>query len=77
GEVRLFTLSVLAFTIASALCGLASNFETLIAFRLLQGLVFFGRLVFEVRQAEQAAQHAQHLPAGARVAECAHDAVEA
>lgn len=39
GEVRLFTLSVLAFTLASALCGLASNFETLIAFRLLQGLV--------------------------------------
>ncbi|PFH27716.1 MULTISPECIES: DHA2 family efflux MFS transporter permease subunit [Burkholderia] len=39
GEVRLFTLSVLAFTIASALCGLANNFETLIAFRLLQGLV--------------------------------------
>ncbi|TDA49033.1 MFS transporter, partial [Burkholderia pyrrocinia] len=39
GEVRLFTLSVLAFTVASALCGLATNFETLIAFRLLQGLV--------------------------------------
>ncbi|PMS37617.1 DHA2 family multidrug resistance protein [Trinickia symbiotica] len=39
GEVRLFTLSVLAFTIASALCGLAANFESLIAFRLIQGLV--------------------------------------
>jgi DHA2 family multidrug resistance protein len=39
GEVRLFTLSVLAFTIASALCGLAENFGSLIAFRLLQGLV--------------------------------------
>ena len=39
GEVRLFTLSVLAFTLASALCGLAANFESLIAFRLLQGLV--------------------------------------
>ncbi|RKP45494.1 DHA2 family efflux MFS transporter permease subunit [Trinickia fusca] len=39
GEVRLFTLSVLAFTIASALCGLATNFESLIGFRLLQGLV--------------------------------------
>src|ERR1700744_3231873 len=39
GEVRLFTLSVLLFTIASALCGFAHNFESLIAFRLLQGLV--------------------------------------
>ncbi|MBN3854403.1 MULTISPECIES: DHA2 family efflux MFS transporter permease subunit [unclassified Paraburkholderia] len=39
GEVRLFTLSVLLFTIASAACGFASNFETLIAFRLVQGLV--------------------------------------
>ncbi len=39
GEVRLFTLSVMAFTIASALCGLAVNFPSLIAFRLLQGLV--------------------------------------
>ena len=39
GEVRLFTLSVLLFSIASALCGFAQNFESLIAFRLLQGLV--------------------------------------
>ena len=39
GEVRLFTISVLLFTMASALCGLAHNFESLIAFRLLQGLV--------------------------------------
>jgi DHA2 family multidrug resistance protein len=39
GEVRLFTLSVLLFTLASAACGLARNFEGLIAFRLLQGLV--------------------------------------
>ncbi len=39
GEVRLFTLSVVLFTIASALCGFAQNFESLIAFRLLQGLV--------------------------------------
>jgi len=39
GEVRLFTISVLLFTIASAACGFASNFETLIAFRLVQGLV--------------------------------------
>lgn len=39
GEVKLFTISVLLFSIASALCGLAHNFESLIAFRLLQGLV--------------------------------------
>jgi len=39
GEVRLFTLSVVLFSIASALCGFAQNFESLIAFRLLQGLV--------------------------------------
>ncbi|SAK42093.1 EmrB/QacA family drug resistance transporter [Caballeronia calidae] len=39
GEVKLFTISVLLFSIASALCGLAHNFESLIAFRLLQGFV--------------------------------------
>ena len=39
GEVKLFTMSVLLFTIASAACGLAQNFESLIAFRLIQGLV--------------------------------------
>ncbi len=39
GEVRLFTTSVILFTIASMLCGFAHNFEELIAFRLLQGLV--------------------------------------
>ncbi|WP_250532674.1 DHA2 family efflux MFS transporter permease subunit [Caballeronia sp. AZ10_KS36] len=39
GEVKLFTISVLLFSIASALCGFAQNFESLIAFRLLQGLV--------------------------------------
>ena len=39
GEVRLFTMSVLLFTLASAACGFAANFETLIAFRLIQGLV--------------------------------------
>ena len=39
GEVKLFTISVVLFSIASALCGLAHNFESLIGFRLLQGLV--------------------------------------
>ncbi len=39
GEARLFTTSVILFTLASILCGFARNFESLIAFRLLQGLV--------------------------------------
>ena len=39
GQVRLFTVSVLLFVIASWLCGLAPNMPMLIAFRVLQGLV--------------------------------------
>ncbi|MDH4051849.1 MAG: DHA2 family efflux MFS transporter permease subunit [Rubrivivax sp.] len=39
GQVRLFTASVLLFVVASWLCGLAPNIGTLIAFRVLQGLV--------------------------------------
>ncbi|PKO32045.1 MAG: MFS transporter [Betaproteobacteria bacterium HGW-Betaproteobacteria-9] len=39
GQVRLFTMSVLLFVVASWLCGLAPNIELLIAFRVLQGLV--------------------------------------
>jgi len=39
GQVRLFTLSVLLFTLASWLCGLAPNMATLIAMRALQGFV--------------------------------------
>jgi DHA2 family multidrug resistance protein len=39
GEVRLFTASVLMFTIASALCGMAASFHMLVALRLLQGFV--------------------------------------
>jgi DHA2 family multidrug resistance protein len=39
GEVKLFTLAVLLFTLASLGCGLATNIETLIGFRVLQGLV--------------------------------------
>jgi MFS transporter, DHA2 family, multidrug resistance protein len=39
GQVRLFTMSVLLFVMASWLCGLAPNIATLIAFRVLQGLV--------------------------------------
>jgi DHA2 family multidrug resistance protein len=39
GQVRLFTVSVLLFVIASWLCGLAPNMSTLIAMRALQGFV--------------------------------------
>jgi MFS transporter, DHA2 family, multidrug resistance protein len=39
GAVRLFTLSVIMFVIASILCGLAPSIELLIAFRVLQGFV--------------------------------------
>ena len=39
GAVRLFTASVLLFVLASWLCGFAGSLETLIAFRVLQGLV--------------------------------------
>ncbi|GLS16927.1 DHA2 family efflux MFS transporter permease subunit [Hydrogenophaga electricum] len=39
GQVRLFTMSVLLFVLASWLCGLAPNIGMLIAFRVLQGLV--------------------------------------
>jgi DHA2 family multidrug resistance protein len=39
GQVRLFTMSILLFVVASWLCGLAPNIGTLIAFRVLQGLV--------------------------------------
>jgi DHA2 family multidrug resistance protein len=39
GAVRLFTVSVLLFVLASWLCGLASSLEMLIGFRVLQGLV--------------------------------------
>jgi len=39
GAVRLFTGSILLFTLASWLCGLAPTIEALIFFRVLQGLV--------------------------------------
>lgn len=39
GQVRLFVASVLLFVLASWLCGLAPNLESLIAARVLQGLV--------------------------------------
>jgi MFS transporter, DHA2 family, multidrug resistance protein len=39
GAVRLFTASVVLFSIASLLCGLSSSLQELIAFRVLQGAV--------------------------------------
>ncbi|MGH8596501.1 MAG: DHA2 family efflux MFS transporter permease subunit [Gammaproteobacteria bacterium] len=39
GPVRLFVWSVLLFTLASWLCGLAPNIQSLIAFRIMQGAV--------------------------------------
>ena len=39
GAVRLFTASILLFVLASWLCGLAPTIESLIFFRVLQGLV--------------------------------------
>ena len=39
GAVRLFTMSVLLFVLTSWLCGFAGSLETLILFRVLQGLV--------------------------------------
>ncbi|HEX5684960.1 MAG TPA: DHA2 family efflux MFS transporter permease subunit [Ideonella sp.] len=39
GAVRLFTMSVLLFVLASWLCGFASSLEMLVAFRVVQGLV--------------------------------------
>ena len=39
GQVRLFVTSVLLFTLASWLCGMAPSLEWLVAFRVLQGLV--------------------------------------
>src|SRR5918993_2479589 len=39
GPVRLFVLSILLFVVASWLCGLAPNIDSLIAFRVLQGFV--------------------------------------
>ncbi len=39
GAVKLFTLSIVLFVIASILCGLAPSLEWLVVFRVLQGLV--------------------------------------
>lgn len=39
GQVRLFVTSILLFVLASAMCGMATDMTSLVAFRALQGLV--------------------------------------
>ncbi|WP_035058935.1 DHA2 family efflux MFS transporter permease subunit [Andreprevotia chitinilytica] len=39
GQVKVFTLSVILFTLMSALCGMATNLEQLVFFRFMQGFV--------------------------------------
>src|SRR5471030_3499876 len=41
GRKLMFLISIAGFTVASMLCGVATNLEEIVAFRLLQGL--FGR----------------------------------
>src|SRR6201989_3456005 len=38
GQKRLFIISVIGFTIASALCGIASSLDEMVVFRILQGI---------------------------------------
>ncbi len=38
GQKRLFIFSVIGFTLASALCGLATSLDEMVLFRLLQGI---------------------------------------
>jgi MFS transporter, DHA2 family, multidrug resistance protein len=49
GRKRLFLLCVIGFTIASALCGLATSLSQVVAFRLLQGM--FGAALVPLSQA--------------------------
>src|SRR4051794_30467176 len=49
GRKRLMLVSVVGFTIASALCGLATNLGELVGFRLLQGV--FGAALVPMSQA--------------------------
>ncbi|MCE1240170.1 MAG: DHA2 family efflux MFS transporter permease subunit [Azonexaceae bacterium] len=49
GQVRMFVMSTLLFTLASALCGLAPSFPALVAARVLQGV--FGASMIPLSQA--------------------------
>lgn len=65
GEVRLFILATGLFTLASALCGLASNMGMLVGFRALQG--FVSGPMFPVTQALMIAIYPAHKRAQAIV----------
>jgi DHA2 family multidrug resistance protein len=49
GRKRLFLISIIGFTIASMLCGIATNLPEIVAFRLLQGV--FGASLIPLSQA--------------------------
>ncbi|MCB2077813.1 MAG: DHA2 family efflux MFS transporter permease subunit [Novosphingobium sp.] len=49
GQKRVMLASVIGFTVASMLCGVAANFSQLIAFRLLQGMM--GAAILPISQA--------------------------
>src|SRR5271163_1128809 len=49
GTKRVFIISIVGFTIASALCGAAQNLEQIVVFRILQGM--FGAAMTPLAQA--------------------------
>ena len=49
GRRRVFVYAVVGFTLASMLCGMAANFEQLVAFRMLQGMM--GAALLPISQA--------------------------
>jgi MFS transporter, DHA2 family, multidrug resistance protein len=49
GRTRLFVISVVGFTVASVMCGLAQSLDQIVAFRLLQGM--FGAALVPLSQA--------------------------
>jgi MFS transporter, DHA2 family, multidrug resistance protein len=48
GQKRLFLIAVIGFTVASALCGIATNLPEMVVFRLIQGL--FGAVIAPLAQ---------------------------
>ena len=58
GLKRLYLISMIGFTVASMLCGIAGTLPEMVAFRLLQGV--FGAALVPLSQIDDA----EHLPAG-------------